>query len=140
MAPAWKYILVTSGMLVLAACASRESPDVTVSEPPPTEPEVGTLPQGPWKAGNISQALAGKSFSYVMGASRGNVTYNSDFTFTYTEEGKGEGTGIWQPSDESLCEAYDPTKFLPRGSPSRCQPFSTIENTYAVGSKRLTPA
>ena len=71
------------------------------------------------------------------GNRRGQVTYNSDYTFSYREDGKGEGTGIWQPSDEQLCEAFDPTSFMPRGSPSRCHPFSAIDNTYTVGTKKL---
>lgn len=126
-------------MLIVTACASGGSPDPSLTETS-SAPSTEQLPPGPWKAVNISQALSGKTFSYVNGGKSGQVTYNGDFTFVYQEEGKGQGSGIWQPSDDSLCEAFDPSSDLPQGSPSRCLPFSTIGNAFAVGSKRLRPA
>jgi hypothetical protein len=134
----FRTALMASSVLLVAACSSsNDTPDVSINEP---EPQTETAPQGPWKARNITEALSDRTFAYTDGNRNGQVTYNSDYTFSYREEGKGEGTGIWQPSDEQLCEAFDPTSFLPRGSPSRCHPFSAVEDTFTVGSKRLRPA
>jgi hypothetical protein len=135
----FRTTLMVSGVLLVAACSSsNKTSDVAINEP---EPQTESVPQdGPWKARNITEALSDRTFAYTDGGRNGQVTYNSDYTFSYREEGKGEGTGIWQPSDEQLCEAFDPTSFLPRGSPSRCHPFSSIDNTFTVGSKRLRPA
>jgi hypothetical protein len=132
--------LAAGAVLLVAACSSSESPSVSMNDVPPEPEPQPAVQQGPWKAKNITDALSDRTFNYSDGKSSGQVTYNSDFTFTYREEGKGEGTGIWQPSNEQLCEAFDPTSFMPRGSPSRCHPFSAIDNTYAVGTKRLNPA
>jgi hypothetical protein len=131
--------LVSTTLVVLVACSSSDdaAPDLSINEP---EPQTETGSQGPWKARNIIEALSGRTFTYTDGKRQGQVTYNSDYTFSYREEGKGEGTGIWQPSDEQLCEAFDPTSFMPRGSPSRCQPFSAIDDTYSIGTKKLHPA
>ena len=128
----FRSVLAVSGILFVAACSSsNDTPNVSINEP---EPQTETVPQGPWKARNITEALSDRTFAYTDGKTSGQVTYNSDYTFSYREDGKGEGTGIWQPSDEQLCEAFDPTNFMPRGSPSRCHPFSAIDNTFAVGS------
>ena len=136
---ALRGLAVAGAVLLVAACSSRETPNLEVNEPVP-EPQTEQLSQGPWKARNITEALSGRTFAYTDAKGSGQVTYHSDYTFSYREEGKGEGTGIWQPSDEQLCEAYDPTAFLPRGSPSRCHPFSTADNGYSVGTKKLRPA
>lgn len=133
-----RVALACGGFLLLAACSSSDNaPSVAIDEP---DPQIETQPQGPWKARNITEALSDRTFSYTDGNRHGQVTYNSDYTFSYREDGKGEGTGIWQPSDEQLCEAFDPTSFMPRGSPSRCHPFNAIDNTFTVGTKRLRPA
>ena len=127
-------------MLGLTGCASSKTSDSTVEDTGvATAPPAGPLSQGPWTASNISRTLSGHTFGYVNGGSSGQVTYNSDFTFSYQEQGKGQGTGIWQPTDNALCEAFDPTSALPKGTPSRCLPFSTVGDAYAVGGKRLRP-
>ena len=135
----FRAALASAMLIVLAACSSSSDapPDLSVNEP---EPQTEAVPQDSWKARNIIEALSGRTFAYTDGNRRGQVTYNSDYTFSYREDGKGEGTGIWQPSDQQLCEAFDPTSFMPRGSPSRCQPFSAVDDTFSVGTKKLRPA
>jgi hypothetical protein len=120
--------------LLLGACSSDkpdvDDPGVTTTEPGPT------IPSGPLKAGDIMRILSGNSFRYTRGGGRtGTTTFNSDGTFSYQEEGKGEGTGIWQASDGSLCEAFNPTSFLPRGTRTECSPFKqTAQGSYSAGS------
>ena len=130
-APAWFAIALVAGLLT--ACSSSDksidATDPAVTQPPPT------VPGGPMKAGDIMRALSGNSFRYTRSGDRtGTTTFNSDGTFSYQENGKGEGTGIWQASDGSLCEAFNPTSFLPRGTRTECYPFSQSgEGAYSAG-------
>ncbi|MBK1869480.1 hypothetical protein [Taklimakanibacter albus] len=135
---AWVGIALAA--LLLGACSSSSTriddstgPDVTA--PPPT------VPTGPMKAGEIMRVLSGNSFRYTRTGSRtGTTTFNSDGTFSYQESGKGEGTGIWQASDGSLCEAFNPTSFLPRGTRTECSPFSqTAQGGYKAGGTVFEP-
>ena len=120
---------------LLAACSSSgttridDGTNPEVTQPPPT------VPTGPLKAGDIMRILSGNSFRYTRPINRtGTTTFNSDGTFTYQESGKGEGTGIWQASDGSLCEAFNPTSFLPRGTRTECSPFKqTAQGAYSAG-------
>lgn len=132
---AWAGIALAA--LLLGACSSSSTriddstgPDVTA--PPPTVP---------MKAGEIMRVLSGNSFRYTRTGSRtGTTTFNSDGTFSYQESGKGEGTGIWQASDGSLCEAFNPTSFLPRGTRTECSPFSqTAQGGYKAGGTVFEP-
>jgi hypothetical protein len=136
---AWAGIALAA--LLLGACSSSSTriddsttgPDVTT--PPPT------VPTGPMKAGEIMRVLSGNSFRYTRTGNRtGSTTFNSDGTFSYQESGKGEGTGIWQASDGSLCEAFNPTSFLPRGTRTECSPFSqTAQGGYKAGGTVFEP-
>lgn len=91
------------------------------------------------KAAEIMQALSNRTFKYTRGSRTGTVTFNSDGTFGYEEVGKGPGTGVWQASDGALCEAFDPTSFLPQGTRSECQPFKTAGGNFFAGSARFEP-
>ncbi|MFZ5672134.1 MAG: hypothetical protein ACOZAM_04140 [Pseudomonadota bacterium] len=132
---------ITLAAFLLGACSSSSTridetttgPDVTA--PPPT------VPTGPMKAGDIMRVLSGNSFRYTRPVNRtGTTTFNSDGTFSYQENGKGEGSGIWQASDGSLCEAFNPTSFLPRGTRTECSPFSqTAQGGYKAGSAVFEP-
>jgi hypothetical protein len=105
-------------------------------EPAPKPRQTATGPMGPK---DIMGALANKTFAYSNGAASGTVSYFSDGTFTYKEKGKGEGTGVWQASSGKLCEALDPSSFLPKGSRSECNSFSGADGSYQAGRKRLNP-
>ena len=85
------------------------------------------------------QALSNRTFKYTRGTRTGTVTFNSDGTFGYEEVGKGPGTGVWQASDGALCEAFDPTNFMPQGTRSECQPFKTAGGNFYAGSARFQP-
>ena len=137
--------------LALAACASSTpqpgnyAPEA-VAEPPPAI-ESQPLPKetiadssGPMNAKAIMSALSGRSFAYTRGKRSGTIEYLSDGTFSYEENGKGQGTGVWQASEGKLCEAFDPSSFLPKGSKSECNPFSAKDGAYVAGKSRLTPA
>jgi hypothetical protein len=142
--------------LLLTACASRGTvqdsgpdlaaeptpdlaPDLAPGEPIAAEP-VEPLPTGPLNAKQITNALKERSFKYVAGSRKGTITYFADGTTSYKETGKGEGTGLWQASDGKLCEARNPTSFLPKGTPSTCSSFSANGSSFTAGSTKLTPA
>jgi hypothetical protein len=128
----WGALLLTA---LLCACSSKNQ-DVSVVGP---EPQVSTSASGPLKAAEIMQALSNRSFKYTRGPRTGTVTFNSDGTFGYEEVGKGPGTGVWQASDGALCEAFDPTSFLPQGTRSECQPFKSAGGNFFAGSARFEP-
>jgi len=128
----WGALLLAA---VLCACSSKNQ-DVAVVEP---EPQIASPSNVPLKAAEIMQALSNRSFKYTRGSRTGTVTFNSDGTFGYEEVGKGPGTGVWQASDGALCEAFDPTSFMPQGTRSECQPFKTAGGNYFAGSARFQP-
>lgn len=138
-------VALAASALSLAACSSGSStsgPDLAPAAPITTAP-VNTapapLPTGPLKAGDISRALAERKFTYAAPGRKGTVTFYKDGTFEYDEAGKGTGTGIWQASDGKLCEARNPTSFLPKGTPSVCNPISSDGTRLTAGSLQLIP-
>jgi hypothetical protein len=91
------------------------------------------------KAAEIMQTLSNKSFKYTRGARSGTITFAPDGTFTYQETGKGEGSGVWQASEGRLCEAFNPSNSVPKGTRSECQPFSWTGSAYSAGEARYQP-
>jgi hypothetical protein len=132
-APRWAGVILAAGLL--AACSSSDKSIDTTTGPTATEPPPA-VSTAPLKAGEIMRILSGNSFRYTRPVNRtGTTTFNSDGTFSYQENGKGEGSGIWQASDGSLCEAFNPTSFLPRGTRTECHPFKqTAGGAYSAGS------
>lgn len=136
---------LVASALSLAACSSSSStpgPDLAPAAPiatAPVAPAPGPLPTGPLKAADISRALGERKFTYAAPGRKGTVTFYRDGTFEYDEAGKGTGTGIWQASDGKLCEARNPTSFLPKGTPSVCNPISSDGTRLTAGSMQLIP-
>lgn len=128
----WGTLLLAA---FLCACSSKNQ-DVAIVEP---TPQVSTSANVPLKAAEIMQALSNRSFKYTRGPRTGTVTFNSDGTFGYEEVGKGPGTGVWQASDGALCEAFDPTSFMPQGTRSECRPFKSAGGSFYAGSARFEP-
>jgi len=135
---------LAAAALSLAACSSggKSGPDLAPATPITTAPVTAApapLPTGPLKAGDISRALSERKFTYAAPGRKGTVTFFNDGTFEYDEAGKGTGTGIWQASDGKLCEARNPTSFLPKGTPSVCNPISSDGTRLTAGSLQLIP-
>jgi len=129
-------------LLLLSSCSSHSSKNAEVSViSTPEVSQVAVPPQsGPMKAAEIMRALSGKSFRYTRGGRAGTMTFVSDGTFTYEETGKGSGSGVWQASEGRLCQALNPTAFLPRGTRSECSPFLQSGNGFKAGSTTFNPA
>jgi phage baseplate assembly protein gpV len=135
---------------VLPACTSgRTSIPNLISDEPPVERVVKTpivaaqpiapLPTGTLTAADITRAMADRTFRFDSAGRKGTVTYYKDGTFEYDENGKGAGTGIWQSADGKLCEARNPTNFLPKGTPSTCSKITSDGSRFSVGATQLTP-
>lgn len=136
-----RLLILAAAGLGLAACSSGGSstPDLAATQPVVTQQPIEPLPTGPLTAGDITRALAEKRFTFASGARKGTVTYFRDGTFEYDEAGKGIGTGIWQASDGKLCEARNPTNFLPKGTPSTCSAITSDGTRFTVGQMQLIP-
>jgi hypothetical protein len=132
--------------LALAACSStKPMPDLapTDTNAPPetiTTQPLEPLPTGPLSAAQISKALGEKTFIYAAPGRKGTVTFYNDGTMSYQEAGKGQGTGLWQAADGKLCQALNPTSFLPKGTPSTCNPISSDGTRFTTGTMQLTPS
>lgn len=131
-----------ASVLILAACSSSQSPQVTSTAPEPaiTAQPLQPLQTGPYSAGQITKALADRTFAFSNPGRKGTITFFGDGTFEYQETGRGAGTGVWQSSDGKLCEARNPTSFLPKGTPSICNPFSSDGTKYMAGTTQLIPS
>jgi hypothetical protein len=129
-------------LLLLAGCASEAPKNIDISDPPTAPAPASPHPAetGALKAADIMRALAGNTFRYTRGANTGIISFVSDGTFTYKESGKGEGSGIWQASAGQLCQAFNPSPFLPKGSRSVCYPFSRKGEAYTAGATRYAPS
>lgn len=128
--------------LALAGCSSggsSTSAGLPPAEPAVTMQPVAPLPTGAMTAADITRAMGDRRFSFASAGRKGTVTYFKDGTFEYDETGKGTGTGVWQASDGKLCEARNPTSFLPKGTPSTCNKITSDGSRFTVGSMQLIP-
>jgi hypothetical protein len=129
--------------IVLAGCSTggMQQPDLAPAAPVSTAPLAAPepLPVGPMTAADITRVLGERKFTYAMPGRKGTVTFYRDGTFEYDEAGKGTGTGIWQASDGKLCEARNPTSFLPKGTPSMCNPITSDGTRLTSGTMQLIP-
>jgi hypothetical protein len=139
--PALRVLTLALAGLAIAACSSSSTPkpDLAPVEPAITMQPVAPLPTGAMTAADITRAMADRRFSFASSGRKGTVTYFKDGTFEYEETGKGTGTGVWQASDGKLCEARNPTSFLPKGTPSTCSKITSDGTRFTVGSTQLIP-
>jgi hypothetical protein len=139
-------LMLAGAALALAACASSKStPDLAPATPTAPISSAPAAPAAPLpvgtslSAGDISRALSERKFTYAAPGRKGTVTFFNDGTFEYDEAGKGTGTGIWQASNGKLCEARNPTGFLPKGTPSVCNPITSDGSKLTAGALQLIP-
>lgn len=137
----FSFLSLAAAGLALAACSSavKSTPDLAPVEPAITQQPVAPLPTGPMTAADITRALAERRFTFASAGRKGTVTYYRDGTFEYDEAGKGAGTGVWQAADGKLCEARNPTNFLPKGTPSTCSKITSDGTRFTAGSMQLIP-
>jgi hypothetical protein len=58
----------------------------------------------------------------------------ANMVFITAGMGKGTGTGIWTAADGKLCEARNPTSFLPKGTPSSCTAITSDSTESTVST------
>lgn len=138
---AFTFVTLAAAGFALSGCSSSGTPAPNLASPEPAimQQPVAPLPTGPMNAGDITRALAERRFNFASAGRKGTITYFRDGTFEYTETGKGTGTGIWQATDGKLCEARNPTSFLPKGTPSTCSKIASDGARFTVGSMQLIP-
>ena len=79
----------------------------------------------------VNQAVVGKTFQYTRKDGTGFVTYNSDGSFSYQDDQKGNGTGRWQASGDQYCEVYGST------GAQECGAFKNTGDAYFAANSRL---
>ena len=82
-------------------------------------------------AAEIGQRIIGKTFQYTRGDGNGFVTYNSDGSFDYQDDQKGEGKGRWVASGSQYCETFG------QGAAQECGVFKTTGDAYFAAKSRL---
>lgn len=82
-------------------------------------------------AAEIQSAIVGKTFQYTRADGNGFVNYNSDGTFTFQDDAKGEGTGKWTASDGQFCEVFGAK------AAEECGEFKTTGDAYFAAKSRL---
>jgi len=138
-------ILLGAAMGLTACASSKSTPDLAPAVPSAPAATAPAAPAAPLPVGSslsaadISKALSERKFTYAAPGRKGTVTFYNDGTFEYAEAGKGTGTGIWQASNGKLCEARNPTSFLPKGTPSVCNPITSDGSKLTAGALQLIP-
>jgi hypothetical protein len=84
-----------------------------------------------FSAGQIKSAIVGKTFQYTRPDGNGFVTYNSDGTFNYQDDARGEGVGQWSASGQQFCETFGP------GAPQECGIFKNTGDAFFASKSRL---
>jgi hypothetical protein len=81
-------------------------------------------------AGEISNAVVGKTFQYTRKDGNGFVTYNADGTFDFQDDAKGDGKGRWTVANDQYCESYGATG-------QECGIFKSTGDAYFAANSRL---
>jgi Protein of unknown function (DUF995) len=129
-------ILATAASL--SACSGMgvfkdsPSPDTQIAALPP---ETDLMPETPTviTAMEIQSLLNGKSWSWASPRNSGVTLYAADGTSLVQVTGKGTTKGKWVAKDGQLCESFAPAKFIPKGVPMNCQPFTGSAGNYKLG-------
>jgi hypothetical protein len=134
----FRLLTIIATAAALSACSGmgvfKDSPsaDSSIAALPP---ETDLMPEAPaiLTAMEIKSLITGKSWSWASTKNSGTTLYASDGTSLVQVTGKGTTKGTWRAQDGQLCESFAPAKFIPKGMPMTCQPFSGAAGTYKLG-------
>ena len=88
-------------------------------------------PIRPLSAGEVQNAIAGKTFQYTRADGNGFVTYNADGSLSYQDDVKGEGSGRWSFQNGQYCETFGANAI------QECGEFKTTGDAYFAAKSRL---
>jgi hypothetical protein len=115
-------------LLVLTACAGGGGSGI-----------MSDSGSGVMSADEIKTSIAGKTFMFAGGGSKGTVIFAEDGSTLFSEEGKGDGQGKWQARDGLLCQSISPGPAAPGGRPETCGKFARSTTGFVAGPVTLTP-
>lgn len=84
-----------------------------------------------FSAGEISDAIVGKSFQYTRPDGNGFVSYNADGSFEFQDDNKGAGTGRWSANGSQYCETFG------AAAAQECGVFKNTGDAYFAANSRL---
>jgi hypothetical protein len=84
-----------------------------------------------FNAGQIGQAIIGKTFQYTRADGNGFATYNGDGTIDIQDDNKGETKGRWTASGTQYCEVFG------TGAEQECGVFKNTGDAYFAAKSRL---
>jgi hypothetical protein len=84
-----------------------------------------------FSAAEITAAIAGKTFQYTRNDGNGFITYNSDGSFSFQDDARGEGVGRWTVQGEQYCETFGV------GKQPECGVFKSTGDAYFAANSRL---
>jgi hypothetical protein len=116
-------------LAALSACTSGPQGVRVVNGGTSAIPAQEGQPIANLSAGEITQAIAGKSFQYTRNDGNGFVTYNGDGTLTYQDDARGSGNGTWRVEGENYCENF--------GRGDECGVFKSTGDAYFAANSRL---
>jgi hypothetical protein len=124
----WMWIALAAG---LAACSGGPSGVRFTSSGSGTADSPKAQPIRALAGGEVSSALAGKTFQYTRSDGNGFVTYAADGTFSFQDDVKGEGTGRWSFQNGQYCETFGAS------AQKECGEFKTTGDAYFAAKSRL---
>jgi hypothetical protein len=123
--------LTLTFVLGLAACSSGPTGvRITNNGTSATSAQEGQAIRN-FSGGQITSAIAGKTFQYTRSDGNGFVTYNPDGSFNFQDDARGEGVGRWTVNGEQFCETFGP------GKPPECGVFKSTGDAYFAANSRL---
>jgi Protein of unknown function (DUF995) len=133
-----RSLTILAAAASLAGCSSMNVfKDSAPAEPQvmSAAPEQDLMPETPTNltALEIKSLLASKSWSWSSPRNSGVTLYAADGTSLVQVTGKGTTKGKWIAKEGQLCESFAPAKFIPKGVPMNCQPFTGTAGNYKLG-------
>lgn len=123
-------VICLSAAVALAACATGPKGVRVVNGGSSAVPEQEGAAIRNFSANEIRSAIAGKTFQYTRPDGNGMISYSSDGSFEFQDDGKGAGSGRWTASGEQFCESFG-------NRPMECGVFKYTGDAYFAANSRL---
>ena len=123
--------IICVASLGLGSCATGPKGIRFIDGAGGTGKQAAAQPIRQFTASEIQTAIAGKTFQYTRSDGNGFVTYNSDGTFSFQDDTKGEGTGKWETSNNLFCEIFGAKAIR------ECGEFKSTGDAYFAAKSRL---